>query len=157
MKKKRLKKIKIIITITAIIMFNSYLRCVLKTFEGEEKEAIKVCRNMMCAHLKWKTENVRNRDTWWASLVCLLCTCGPQFPLCLPLFKFIWVICSLFCSPCFWSMRLLYYPDFVNHFSFLIYNKAGVNSVKQLLPTTYIAKGIGKGQQMRIWTLIWEF
>lgn len=51
-KKKRLKKIKIIITITAIIMFNSYLCCVLKTFEGEEKEAIKVCRNMMCAHLK---------------------------------------------------------------------------------------------------------
>ena len=43
-------------------MFNSYLRCVLKTFEGEEKEAIKVCRNMMCAHLKWKKENVRNRE-----------------------------------------------------------------------------------------------
>ena len=51
-KKKWLKKIKIIITITAIIMFNSYLRCVLKTFEGEEKEAIKVCGNMMCAYLK---------------------------------------------------------------------------------------------------------
>ena len=33
-------------------MFNSYLRWVLKTFEGEEKEAIKVCGNMMCAYLK---------------------------------------------------------------------------------------------------------
>ena len=52
LKKKRLKKIKIIIKITAIIKFNSYLRCVLKTFEGEEKEAIKVYGKMMCAHLK---------------------------------------------------------------------------------------------------------
>lgn len=43
-------------------MFNSYLRCILKTFEGEEKEAIKVYRNMMCAYLKGKKEKVRNRE-----------------------------------------------------------------------------------------------
>ena len=135
-------------------MFNSYLCCVLKTFEGEEKEAIKVCGNMMCTYLKWKKENARNWERDGHRSYAYYALVGLNSPF---VFRFLnlyelFVHCFAVhaSGPCFWSMRLLYYPHFVNHFSFLIDNKAGVNSVKQLHPTTCTAKGIGKGQQMRI-------